>query len=70
MNLYIWDDVLRDYTPGLVVVLAPDAAAALRAVRRSVYGDLREFHAQEPQVVRLPGCRPMRPRIWVRSGGS
>lgn len=30
MKLYIWEDVLTDYTSGLAIALAPDLEIALR----------------------------------------
>jgi hypothetical protein len=29
MKLYIWEDVLRDYSSGMIVALAPDLESAL-----------------------------------------
>lgn len=31
MKLYVWTDVLRDYTEGMIVAVAPDLEAALAA---------------------------------------
>jgi hypothetical protein len=46
LKMFVWDDVLRDWTPGLIAVLANDIEEA-RALVRDVYGNATEEYMTE-----------------------
>ena len=71
MKLFIWQGagVLEDYGSGMIVVLAPDLAAAYRAGDRTLAGS-DDMRTVTPEVVDLPGCAPKRPRVWHVYGGG
>lgn len=64
LKLYVWEGVLRDYTPGMVCVLARSKKEAIRLgvkaalVRPEAYlgavSVRAELEKNEPQVVRSP----------------
>lgn len=57
MRVYVWENVLRDWTCGLVVVHAGSKAKALKILEKKagVYGrDLDELKTTKPRVLR-PG---------------
>ena len=71
MKLYIWEDVLHDYWPGMIVAIAPDLRSAKDAVRKA-YGsgpvlenDLKKV---KPTVVDL--SKNPKPKAWYVSGGG
>lgn len=47
-KVYIWDNVLEDYTYGMAVAIAPNKKTAIKLL-------LQEFFKDEPTV--LPGSR-------------
>jgi len=79
MKIYVWEEVLHDYTAGLVVVLAPDLETARKMACEatgSVYrepGDredliwLNEFIRKDPEIF-----DPLTsdPQTWFVHGGG
>jgi hypothetical protein len=75
VKLYVWEGVLRDYTDGMAVALAPDLDTAVTTVLDSMgyTGDLREVAEQEfrsvvPVVTEVN--RKTRPQAWYVYGGG
>lgn len=73
MRLYVWTEVLYDYTAGMIVALAPDLDTALHVAR--IAPDLpartaEEMGREEPRVTELPGCEDVDPRVWAVNGGG
>ena len=33
MNIYLWEDVLEDFTPGMMMAIAPDVETARKMLR-------------------------------------
>jgi hypothetical protein len=40
LKLYVWEDVLEDYTSGMAVALAPDVETALKLLSKKAGYDL------------------------------
>ena len=57
LKLYVWEDVLCDYTPGIIVVMAESVDAARRAMARKhgKHSLVVEEMRATPQVFRRPG---------------
>lgn len=73
MKLFVWEGVLRDYSTGVIVALAPSLEAALRAARRHprfVEQVTSDMGSVKPEVITLTGCAPKRPRVWFVWGGG
>lgn len=69
MKLYVWKDVLCDWTCGLIVALAPDLETALKLIDEDWVR--REMGANFPEVVDLGPLGPvLEPRAWWVSGGG
>lgn len=53
LKLYVWEDVLNDYTSGMAVALAESKEEALRLLAKKVpdYG-MEELRARKPSVRR------------------
>lgn len=68
MKLYIWTDVLCDYTScGMIVALAPDLETALSLADP---GTVRAEMGQEtPEMIDL-GPVEVQPRVWHVWGGG
>ena len=58
LTLFVWEDVLRDYTPGMVAVLARDVEEARRLVYEKLERDkmqpLEDEFGKEPIVATEP----------------
>src|SRR5258708_39348291 len=65
MRLYVWEDVLRDYSPGMIVVLAPDLDTAMTMVSEDVRA---EMGAKKPTVIDL--AADVKPQAWGVYGGG
>lgn len=52
MKLFIWDDVLTDYTPGIMFAIAPNVEDARKQLR-VVVGRQEAAIAQTPKVYRV-----------------
>ena len=71
MRLYVWTEVLYDYTAGMIVVLAPDLETAMELGRAEGLDSIpRDMGMVAPEVTELPGCEPLKPRIWMVHGGG
>lgn len=62
LKLFIWDDVLSDYTSGIIVALAHDLFEARRVVLASLTEDwerprVERAIADEPAVFEVPVAR-------------
>lgn len=71
MKLYVWQDVLWDYSHGMIVALAPDMETALALVRTSQYSDTAaaDMGKTEPEVTDL-GWVNSKPKLWLVHGGG
>ena len=71
MKLYVWEDVLWDYSHGMIVALAPDMEAALKLARATVHGDTAaaDMGKTEPEVTDL-GWVNSKPKLWLVHGGG
>jgi hypothetical protein len=71
MRLYVWENVLRDYTSGMIVALAPDMETALALACASMYGKAAasEMSETEPEVTSV-GRVAAEPKIWLVHGGG
>lgn len=66
MKLYVWTDVLRDYTEGMIVAVAPDLEAALAAADGEFIRS--EMGRQTPIVIDITGDTPAQV-FYVYGGG-
>ena len=69
MKLFIWEDVLTDWSPGLVVAIGndlEDALAAIKEVDAVARGVLR---ATPSEVIELNSVTPPR-KAWLVWGGG
>ena len=62
LKLFVWENVLRDYTPGMMVALAHDVEEARTLLRAKVGYNTCDLNA-EPQVVEEPAA------FYVSGGG-
>lgn len=71
MKLFIWqgDNVLADYTSGMIVALAPDLEGALKAIEANYRSYMGLFPALPSEVVDL-GASDATPRAWAVHGGG
>ena len=67
-KLFVWTEVLYDYTPGMIVVLAPDMETALRLGRECCECHPREMGQAEPLVIDDPAGADA--AIWSVHGGG
>jgi hypothetical protein len=66
VRLYIWEDVLTDYTSGMIVALAPDLESALATVDNDyVRGEMGRV---TPVVVEISDSTA--PQSWHVYGGG
>jgi hypothetical protein len=66
MKLYVWEDVLRDYTAGMIVALAPDLESAMATVDEDyVRADMGRV---QPDVIEITDDTPA--QSWFVFGGS
>ena len=66
MKVYVWQDVLHDYTPGMIVAVAPNLEAALATVDTDYVR--AEMGRQDPTVIDISDETP--PQVfWVHGGG-
>lgn len=71
MKLYVWKDVLYDYSAGMIVVLAPDletAFATVKADPATYERHLEDMGKETPAVVDLAG--DVEPQAWWVYGGG
>jgi prevent-host-death family protein len=71
MKLFIWENVLTDYTSGMIVALAPDLETAFATVKAdtSTYDShLEDMGKETPVVVDLTG--DVTPQAWWVYGGG
>ncbi len=59
MKLYVWEDVLRDYTPGMICALAESEEQALEMIKKAddaAYYEITEGDDAEikPKIVEIP----------------
>jgi hypothetical protein len=67
VKLYVWEDVLHDYTEGMIVAVAPDLEAALAVVTDS--DQVRaEMGRQDPIVITITDDTPAQV-FYVYGGG-
>ena len=65
MKLYVWQDVLTDYTGGMIVALAPDLETALNMAEGIIRADMGKV---DPIVIDLDGTPE--PAFWHVWGGG
>jgi hypothetical protein len=64
LKLYVWEDVLRDYSAGMVCILAHDLEEALEVARQKFESHIIEGFAGHPyQVITEPDA------FYVYGGG-
>ena len=64
MNLYVWEDVLQDWTPGVIFAYAKNLRQARRLVLKIYDGNrVKEAIRDRPELIREPSA-------WIYSGGS
>lgn len=71
MKLYVWENVLTDYTSGMVVVLARDDDEAAAKLQEQGYSDICEglvIDGVEPEIIDPDTSRDA--VIWYVYGGS
>ena len=71
MKIYVWEEMLSDYYPGLGVAVAPNLRAAKKAIReaygvKSAY--LESDLKQPPKVITITDDMPA--IAWTVSGGG
>jgi len=54
LKLYVWENVLHDYTPGIMFALAPDVETARRLLRERCTYLPQEDIDREPAVCETP----------------
>lgn len=71
MKLYVWQDVLQNYSAGMIVVLAPDMETALQLGRASEYSDTAaaDMGRTAPEVTDV-GWVAAKPKLWLIHGGG
>jgi len=71
MKLFVWQDVLCDYTAGMIVALAPDMETALALARDSQYSETAagDMGKTKPEVTDL-GWVNSKPKLWLVYGGG
>lgn len=63
LKLFVWEDVLTDYTSGLMVALAHDVAEARELLRDKVGYDSADIDREPTHVVEEPSA------FYVSGGG-
>ena len=53
MKLFVWEDVLHDYTSGMMVALAPDVESARAALKAKCQYVPADDLAKEPLVIEI-----------------
>ena len=66
MKLYIWEDVLRDYSAGMIVAIAPDLETALATADSDSVRE--EMGRVTPTVIEIDGSTT--PQSWHVWGGA
>ena len=54
LKLFVWEDVLRDYTSGIMFALAPDVETARKMLLEHTYYIPDDDLSQEPKVYTSP----------------
>lgn len=69
MKLYVWEGVLRDYTPGMAVALAENIREARESVCAKLHGDeaRSEIRNTDPTII---DARRKTPIAFTVSGGG
>lgn len=67
MKLWVWEDVLRDYTAGLAVAVAPDLETALSVLCEQAGYDL-ELPVSKLKIIDLADGMPA--QGWYVYGGG
>jgi hypothetical protein len=67
MKLFVWVDVLHDYSAGMIVALAPDLETALACTEHE--GARRDMGAVLPEVTELGAVESV-PKLWFVHGGG
>ncbi len=65
MKLYVWDDVLRDWTSGIMFAVAPDVKSAREQILKADPNVPSEDLAKRPSVFQLTS-----PRAFTCWGGG
>lgn len=55
MKLYVWEDVLCDYTCGLAFAIAPDLASAIKAAANGDSWVESQLRGEKPKVYKVDG---------------
>jgi len=66
MKLYVWKDVLRDYSAGMIVALAPNLETAL-TLTDDIFAR-SDIGRYTPEVVTV--TTDAEPKFWCVHGGS
>lgn len=68
MKLFVWTDVLCDYSAGMIVALAPDLEKALAMGREEMSYIAEQMGGKDPEVFDLAG--DVEPKFWHVWGGG
>ena len=66
MKLYVWEDVLRNWTAGMIVAIAPDLESALATVEEDYVR--AEMGRVSPMVITV--SVDTKPQSWHVFGGG
>jgi hypothetical protein len=66
VKLFVWEKVLYDYSPGMIVAVAPDLETALATVQEDYVR--AEMGRETPVVIDLAG--DVEPQAWWVYGGG
>ena len=54
LKLFVWEDVFRDWTPGLAVAIAPNKEEAIKLIKAEGAADYEgELSSKEPEILPL-----------------
>lgn len=70
LKMFVWQNVLTDYTDGMIVVLAPDLPTAIQVAEKQciksmgyIMDSFKKAMSKKPTIVTKPSC------FFVYGGG-
>ena len=64
MKLFVWEDVLTDYTSGMVVAVAPDLETALQAIKAKDALAVKYMMERDPRIIDMATAVPEAFVVW------